>query len=165
MRFRRLSQKELEALRDDFVKFLASNSIDAGDWKKMQDGDTEKADKLIDLFSDVVWEKVLSKAQYLEHRTESELKVFHCGTQKLALVAMSAAGVPNIDFTDPDCLKRLAQNPPDGLKLYFKHKDYTMQREEELFALVEGGAKVTDNKLFLALTGMYAKQKKGESDA
>lgn len=162
MRFRRLSQKELEALRDDFVKFLASNSIDANDWKKMQEGDTEKADTLIDLFSDVVWEKVLSKAQYLEHRTEEELKVFHCGTQKLALVGMSAAGIPDIDFTDPECLKRLAQSPPDGLKLYFDHKDYTQQREAELFTLVEAGAKVTDNKLFLALTGMYAKQKKGE---
>ena len=66
MKYRRLDLAELKTLEKDFVRFLASNHITADDWVKLKKENPEKVERLLDVFSDIVWSKTLSQIQYLE---------------------------------------------------------------------------------------------------
>ena len=48
MRFRKLTEEELETLEQDFIQFLASQQISAKDWLTMKADSMEKVHALID---------------------------------------------------------------------------------------------------------------------
>ena len=75
-KYRLLTQEELKPLEEDFVKFLSANTVAADDWDKIKKEDPKKAEGLIEIFSDIVWEKALEKIKCLEARTEKDMKVF-----------------------------------------------------------------------------------------
>ena len=74
MKYRKLKPEELEPLKKEFIQFLAANTITGDDWAKTKAEKPEE--KIIALFSDIVWEKSLEKIHYLEHRDERYLKFF-----------------------------------------------------------------------------------------
>ena len=55
MRFRRLTSEELDAVEGEFVKFLASQGLDAAEWQK-QKVTIHKVEYLLDEFSTFFWE-------------------------------------------------------------------------------------------------------------
>ena len=67
MKYRILNSKELEPLKDDFIKFLSANTVTGEDWAKIKSNKPNEALKLIEIFSDIVWERSLEKIKYLEH--------------------------------------------------------------------------------------------------
>lgn len=68
MKYRRLHREELEAVREDFVKFLAANSITASDWEALKAAHPAvQAEKIIELFSDIFWDKVLDRLSHVIH--------------------------------------------------------------------------------------------------
>ena len=83
MKFARLSSSELESLEKEFIAFLAVNGIDSDYWIKLKETDNEKAEDLVDVFSDIVWKKNLDEIKFLEHRTNNSLKLFHCKKTQL----------------------------------------------------------------------------------
>jgi len=68
MKYRRLSSEELEQLQDNFIRFLAAQSITGMDWTTMKTANPERAEELIEQFSDVVIEKTLHNVEYLEYK-------------------------------------------------------------------------------------------------
>lgn len=146
MKYRKLSLEELEELKDDFVRFLASNQITAPDWDNLKNEDPEKAGALIDLFSDMVFEQVLARATYLEYRTPHDLKTFHCLPDKILMLGLMVDEGAGIDFTknqDPAEMSVLLQSSGASLKLYSAEKSYTGSREEELFRMIEHGCLIS----------------------
>ena len=77
MKYKRLSIEELKALEKEFISFLASAQITGQDWEKMKVEEASKAEELIDVFSDLVYEKVMNKIQYLEYRDQRSINIFH----------------------------------------------------------------------------------------
>ena len=77
-RYRRLTLEELEAVRPEFVQFLASEGIAADDWeKKMSEGSPDVGVHL-DEFSERFWDGATEAIMCLEHRLgEGSLWVFH----------------------------------------------------------------------------------------
>ncbi len=68
MKYRRLHREELEAVREDFVKFLAANSITASDWEALKAAHPAvQAENLISIFSDIFWDKVLDRVSHVIH--------------------------------------------------------------------------------------------------
>ena len=61
MRFRNLTEIELEALSEELVQFLIVQGIDGDLWLEMNQKSPQKAIELVSLFSDTVLEKVYSK--------------------------------------------------------------------------------------------------------
>lgn len=68
-KYRNLQMDELNALEQDFIKFLAAQGVGASDWKKWQEEDTTKRDAYVTLFSDFVFETLISKTSFLYHKT------------------------------------------------------------------------------------------------
>ena len=73
-KFRLLTIEELKEMEKEFVEYLILVGIAADDWVKLKDEEPEKAENIVCLFSDVVFEKIMRETQFLEKREAKELK-------------------------------------------------------------------------------------------
>ena len=157
-KYRLLNITELKELEKEFVEYLVLNGIMAEDWETMKTQDIPKAEKIIRLFSDVVFESILRKINFLEYRDKKSIQVFQCLPEKLVVVSMeSSSNSDQIDFTNPDFIKNSIINPPDSLRVYTTDKAYRSDREAELFEMLQTGCVISDDKLFKTLCLMLAK--------
>ena len=147
-KYRELTSEELSELEKEFVEYLIINGITADEWVKLKAEEKEKAEDIITLFSDVVFEGVMQKITYLEKRLNDELMTFQCLKDRLVLVAITSE---SMDFSKPDSLQNLSEPPPDA-KVYTSEKKYVKQREIELFEMIQAGCNITDGKLFKTLS-------------
>ena len=76
MKYRSLSTKELEPLKDDFIKFLSANTITGEDWINIKSNKPNEASTLVEVFSDIVWEKSLEKIKSLEKNSYQDSNNF-----------------------------------------------------------------------------------------
>jgi len=142
-KYRLLSNKELKLMEKDFIEYLVVNSIIADDWIKLKKNDPEKAQKIIELFSDVVLEKVLRKLQYLKKVNKDSILCFHYQSNQVVLVGIQE----NI----PGAITKLGTSQSyniDDYELMYSEKEYKKQREIEMFNMIEKGAIISDGKLY-----------------
>ena len=78
MKYTRLTKEQFEALHPEFINFLASQSIDKSEWDKIKAEQPEVAEQELDVFSDLIWEGVLTRAEYLEHFSKNHIFLFQC---------------------------------------------------------------------------------------
>ena len=158
LKYRRLTSPELDQLKDDFVKFLASNSIAADDWEKMKKEENSKAIGMIDIFSDMVFDRAIANIKFLEMRSAKDLKVFKCDAEEISLVGLTVAEDNDLDLTDGEALKKLASGEilleNYGPKMYTSEKKYNDSREQELFKMMDMGCVPAPESLYLGLKSM-----------
>jgi hypothetical protein len=154
-KYRSLTTEELQELEKEFVEFLVINGIIADDWVKIKKEDPEKAEKMIDLFSDVVMEGTLRKVQFIEHHSRKEVKAFQCLPEKMIMMGMRS-GSDEVNFSDPQFLQESMKNPPADLEVFTLEKKYHKPREVEIFEMTEAGCEVSNGSLFKALSLVYA---------
>lgn len=148
MKYKRLTTDELKALEKEFIHFLASAQITGSDWDKMKKNELQKADELIDVFSDVVYDKVLSKIKYLEYRDAKTLNLFYCAEDKIFLVGIRVKENNALNLTDSDLLNKWNESHLTNVHLVKSEKNYIKDREQEVFELLQSGCLITDEKLF-----------------
>jgi hypothetical protein len=145
-KYRLLNNEELSNFEEEFVKYLVVNGITADEWRKLVDDKPDDAQKIIGLFSDVVFEKVLRQTAFLEFRSPSYIQSIQCLGDKMITVALSVSD-KSID------LNQLDWQSVDASKfaIHKAEKVYEPSREEEIFALTEKGFVVSDGELYKAL--------------
>ena len=72
MKYKRLTKEQFESLHQEFAIFLASQSIDVKEWDEIKTQKPEVALEEMKVFSDIVWEDVLTKTTYLDANTSCE---------------------------------------------------------------------------------------------
>jgi hypothetical protein len=159
MKYRRLSKEELEELKDEFIKYLAVNTVTADDWKKIQVEEKERGEDLIDTFSDMVMEKALKNIKYLEHRSDTNLMLFKCEKNEMVLTGINLTKDIGVDFNDQKSIEILIStgSVEDGVLSHFSStKKYTKSREEEVFELTNTGCMVVTEEYYTNLTKVLA---------
>ncbi len=146
-KYRLLSIDELK----EFINYLILAGIVAADWVEMKKNDPGKAAKIVDLFSDVVFEKIMRQTNYIQWRGEKELRVAQCLKDKFVIVGIDASKIQNANFKDSAYLNNAMQDPPSNLKVYTTEIPYEIPREEEIFRMTEGGYQISDGKLYKTL--------------
>ncbi|MCB0639562.1 MAG: hypothetical protein KDC54_23210 [Lewinella sp.] len=159
MKFRRLQADELQELEAEFIRFLAANTVTGDDWEKLKRDTPDKADGLVDIFSDIVFEKIIKDTEYLEFRTARDIKTFHCLAEKIVLNGLRVQGETALDFTQEDLtpasMGQLLRQSGAHLQLYTAEKAYHPSREQEVFRMLENGALISkDGFLFKTLEGL-----------
>ena len=155
-KYKRLSASELKELEKEFVDFLVVNGITADDWVNLKKVDLDKANKVIDHFSDVVWEGVLRKTKFLELRSKQEIKTFQCLDNKMILMGIKIDD-PSIDLTTREGYDKAQVSIPNT-EMYTQEKSYKFPREKELFEMILKGCYISDGKLFKAIALTIAEQ-------
>ena len=90
MQYVRLTKEQLEELHQEFINFLATQSITADEWQEIKTTKPQVAEEEIDIFSDLVWENVLTKAKYLEHISPNQLHLFELREDKIISIQLNA---------------------------------------------------------------------------
>ncbi|MFT5955981.1 MAG: putative aldo/keto reductase-like oxidoreductase, partial [Cyclobacteriaceae bacterium] len=85
LKYRRLTQEELQEMEKEFIDFLVINGISSDEWLVLKEQNNEKVEKIIDLFSEAVLETVYRKVSYLEHVSAREVLVFHASSASIQL--------------------------------------------------------------------------------
>jgi len=67
MKYRQLTKEQFESLHQEFAHFLASQSIDVNEWNQIKKEKPQVAEDEMNVFSDMVWDDVLTKTNYVEH--------------------------------------------------------------------------------------------------
>jgi hypothetical protein len=152
MKYKRLSAEELSHLEKEFVSFLAHAQITAHDWEKMKREENNKANELIDVFSDVVYDKVLKKIKFLEYRDSKTLNIFKFSDTIIELAGIRVNALSEIDLTKTQNFNDI--NSFSGVSIVHSQKKYSKEKELEIFEMLESGCLITDEKLFNLLQGI-----------
>ncbi|MEN8882613.1 MAG: DUF6495 family protein [Flavobacteriaceae bacterium] len=147
MKYRQLTKEQFESLHKEFAQFLASQKIDAIEWDKMKSDNSDLVEEELNLFSDMIWEDVLTKVDYLEHFSKTSVNFFKC--EKEAIYRIVVKIDKEIDLFTEEGYTWLLQNPNDPSVDYLKgSKQYTFDRNKELFDLIEKGSQIARGELF-----------------
>jgi hypothetical protein len=154
MKYKRLTTEELNALEPEFINFLAAAQITGPDWDKMKKKELSKADELIEVFSDMVYEKVLSKIKFLEYREKTTLNIFNCKEEQIELVGMRVNEHSQLDLTATDISSQWSESHANAVNIIKTERPYSKERNLEVFDLLQSGCLITDDKLFTILKKM-----------
>jgi hypothetical protein len=148
MKYSRLTKEQFEELHPEFINFLATQSIDKAEWDKIKAERPEVAEQELDIFSDLIWEGVLSRAEYLEHFSKNHIFLFHCFETNVQSIVLKSL-VPETDFLTKDGLQWLSDNMfTENIEMKVGRKDFTEERNPSIFALIQQGAFLSDGQLY-----------------
>ena len=154
MKYKRLTKEQFEALHQEFSNFLATQSIDKAEWDSIKKNTPEVAEQELDVFSDLIWEGVLTNAQYLEHFSKNHIFLFHCQEKLIQSIVLKALE-PQVDFMQKEGLQWLSDNLfTDTVEIHLGKKDYETERNIALFDLISQGAILSDGQLFLQVNSI-----------
>ena len=158
MKYRRLRTDELIELESEFTRFLASQAIPASEWESIKSNRPDQADELIDIFSDMVFEQILNKVEYLELKGAKDLKTIHCLPEKMVMLGILIEGNTSFNLTQdlsPEQMIQQIHLTGAKVKLYSAEKAYDKERPVEIFDWMERGALISkDGHLFKTLDAL-----------
>lgn len=151
MKYRQLTKEQFEELHLEFATFLAAQQIDVKEWETIKKDTPEVAEEEMNVFSDVVWDRVLLKANYLEHFSENSINLFRCDTECTHRIVVKVHK-EGINLLNPEDYNWFVDNSQDKTIDYFKgQKPYVKERNVEIFDLIEKGSVVSKGDLFEAV--------------
>lgn len=160
MKYKRLTKEQFEELHVEFATFLASQQIDAREWAEIKETRPEMAEEELDIFSDMVWEDVLSKVKYLEHFSEEVINVFKIGPGLIKRIVVQV-NKPAFNFLDRADYQWFINNTNDPAVSFFKgEKSYEGERNSELFDLIRKGSVISDGSLYESIINLLHLEKK-----
>ena len=147
MKYSRLTKEQFEELHQEFINFLATQSITSDEWQNLKENKPELAEMELDVFSDLIWEGVLNKAEYLEHISAQHMYLFQLSEDKMYVIALTLKN--EVDITTIEGYKWLQNNLMDeNVEFLQADKDYTEDKNLDKFKMIEQGAVITKGELF-----------------
>ncbi|TGV04596.1 DUF6495 family protein [Flavivirga rizhaonensis] len=147
MKYSRLTKEQFEELHQEFINFLATQSITADEWTNLKANKPELAEMELDVFSDLIWEGVLNKAEYLEHISPQHMYLFRLAEDKMYVIALTLKN--DVDITTKEGYNWLRENLMDeNVEFLQADKEYTDDKNLDKFKMIEQGAVITKGDLF-----------------
>ncbi len=147
IRFRLLTNTELESLSEEFIQFLVVQGIDDQMWRDINTKTPEKANDLVSVFSDTVLKKVYSKVKFMSFVSEQVFSIFKIEAHTMHVVVIKNLSI-DLGFKDiEDVITRLKKDLNDC-------EAFTATRElgsgilDEIHSLTEKGCLIAEQDLW-----------------
>jgi hypothetical protein len=148
MKYTRLTKEQFDELHAEFANFLAAQAIDKAEWDSLKMNKPEVAEQELDVFSDLIWEGVLSRAEFLEHFSKNHIFLFQCFDKHVQSIVLKSL-VPETDFLTKEGLQWLSDNMfTETIEMKTGKKVFTEDRNSSIFELIQQGAFLSDGQLF-----------------
>lgn len=148
MKYARLTKEQFDELHAEFANFLATQTIDKAEWDALKINKPEVAEQELDVFSDLIWEGVLSRAEYLEHFSKNHIFLFKCFEKDVQSIVLKSL-VTETDFLTKEGLQWLSDNMfTENIEMKVGKKVFTEDRNVSIFELIQQGAFLSDGQLF-----------------
>jgi len=147
MKYSRLTKEQFEELHQEFINFLATQSVTADEWENLKANKPEMAEMELDVFSDLIWEGALNKADYLENISAQHMYLFHLGEENMQAIVLNIKN--DVDITTTEGYNWLRENLMDeNVEFLQADKDYSADKNMDKFKMIEQGASITKGDLF-----------------
>jgi hypothetical protein len=147
MKYARLTKEQFEELHQEFINFLATQSVTADEWANLKANKPELAEMELDVFSDLIWEGVLNKAEYLEHISAQHMYLFRLAEDKMFVVALTVKN--DKDITTKEGYGWLRDNlMNDDVEFLQADKAYGEDKNLDKFEMIQQGAVISKGDLF-----------------
>jgi len=147
MKYRRLTKEQFEELHQEFINFLATQSVTADEWENLKVNKPDLAEMELDVFSDLIWEGALNKAEYLENISPQHMYLFHLGANNMQAIVLNLKN--DVDITTTEGYNWLRENLMDeNVEFLQAEKNYTDDKNLDKFKMIEHGAVITKGDLF-----------------
>ena len=150
MKYARLTKEQFDELNQEFINFLATQTITVEEWKTIKEDTPEVAEQELDVFSDLVWEGVLKKVSYLEHISPQQMHLFHLDENEMKVIGVKLKR--DLDLTSDEGFNWLRENLiNDDVEFLQAKKEYSKDKNLDKFKLIQQGAVITNGDLFCYL--------------
>ena len=148
MKYARLTKEQFEELHNEFINFLATQSITATEWETLKNTRPQVVEEELDVFSDLVWEGVLGKVDYLENISRQQMHLFHLADKEMKLISVKILN-PDIDLNTSIGFTWFKKNWQSDFVEYLQaSKSYTEDKNLDKFKLIQEGAVITKGELY-----------------
>ncbi len=148
MKYTRLTKEQLEELHQEFINFLATQSITAEEWETIKKERPHVAEEELDVFSDLIWEGVLSKVQFLENISAQHMHLFHMEEKEMKLISVKVMN-PEVDLKTKEGFAWFKKNwQSDFVEYLTASKAYGEDKNLDKFNLIKQGAVITKGELY-----------------
>ena len=148
MKYTRLTKEQFEELHPEFINFLATQAIDKAEWDKLKTEKPEVAEQELDVFSDLIWEGVLTRAEFLEHFSKNHVFLFQCFDTYIESIVLKSM-VHEVDFLTKEGLQWLSDNMfTETIEMKVGRKEFTEDRNTSIFELIQQGSFLSDGQLY-----------------
>ena len=148
MKYSRLTKEQFEELHQEFINFLATQSITADEWATIKKETPAIAEQELDVFSDLVWEGVLKNVKFLEHISSNQIHLFHCLKSEMRLIALKIKN-DKVDLATKEGFAWLRNNLlSDDVEFFTAKKSYSEDKALDKFKIIQQGAVITKGDLF-----------------
>ena len=95
MKYHRLTHDQFNEVHEEFAVFLATQGLDRLRWNELKNANSPKIPQLLDLFSDVVWDKIISECTFLEFSTPDQLFLFKTLSSRATVIIVKRRNISN----------------------------------------------------------------------
>ena len=150
MKFRMLTDEELEVFAEDLKHFLIVNGVHSEEWEEINKNDKEKAIQLVELFSDNVLQIVYEKMKFIEHRSPKSCMVFQFKEDEIELISLNVKNGKS-DLSTPESIHDALVNRPNEIALFKTTKKYNKKRETEIHEMLTQGCVNSSEEFWVSL--------------
>ncbi|MEY5000234.1 MAG: hypothetical protein RLZZ211_270 [Bacteroidota bacterium] len=140
LKFRSLTPTELTELETEFKQFLILNELYDAEWRKLASEDPQKAQGFIDLFSNIVLEKVYNNLPGLVHIGENFISVFELHTDPWQLYHFQLKDKAKFALATSENFLKIIQNNWSELAMHKGSKKSSEHKSTEVYQLLCKGA-------------------------
>jgi len=132
MKYRLLREEELEPLQEEFLKYLLVANITPENWGILKRNKLKESQEHLEVFSDMVLDKILSEVNYVDIVLENRVEVYHFMQEQVYLFSIENKILDSFDSKKNDwsTLDLKTSNLVKGKKAYIREKN------EEIFELL-----------------------------
>lgn len=159
MKYRRLSNDEIQKLSEEFNAYLESQNLNKDKWDELEAAKAEQAADILEGFSDLIFESLLPGIRHIEFKQSDFWEVIQINDDGLEIISVKVNPDALVDLTNPDCIEDLATHRADELSRLISIAKSERQpkrgRLQEVFKLLEAGYYAVDSSVYLALERLY----------
>jgi hypothetical protein len=115
---------------------LILNEIYGDDWEKLNQENPEKAQSLVDIFSDNVLDKVYSKIDFLEKRASKAFSVFSVTNTDIETITIQSN---NLELFTNEQIEVALNKHLAELEIFCGTKKNETTKSDEVFKLIQSG--------------------------
>ena len=153
MKYKFLSQEELQLLEQELLQFLIINGIDGSEWERINQNEPEKAVDLVGIFSDLVWQRSLEKVKHGEQIVENQYLVFEFREKEIELIGLRCKSAERPQSFS--AFFAMLESNPSNMDILQATKSYSGNREEEIFSMINNGLLLSNQTNFDFLKNLY----------
>ena len=151
MKYHRLSQDQLISVYKQFIIFLSSQGIDKKYWDIIKQQENEKANLLIDQFSDIVWEKIINECKFFTYSSKDQLFMFNSKKKTISVIVLKCINKKINIQTNKGWNWILKNVKNKDISIYQSSRKYPEERNTYIYKYLKKGAIISDEKKFKSL--------------